>query len=246
MSLELSGTLSLDASSNIIGKVEISDGTNTLGTSSNPLYVSGFTGPTGYMGPGGPDGATGYTGYTGPSGAPTAATFFGGYAKYRTDIVGFSPTADAVKIIGSVIIPFPLSVSYIEILIETADSNSADYYDIGLFDLSGNLVAHTGAVNMPNTGSQSFALVGGPVSIASGEYLVCMTGNASTVVLYEHGWGGSGGTAGGECNYFLVSTSSSGGALPSSISLSYDRVPSSPYPWDPSWWMPSFILHSVS
>ena len=97
MSLDLTGTLSLDASSSVIGKVEISDGTNTLGTASNPLYISGFTGPTGYTGPAGPDGTTGPTGYTGPSGAPSAATFFGGYAKYRTDTTTFSPTTNEVK-----------------------------------------------------------------------------------------------------------------------------------------------------
>jgi hypothetical protein len=109
--------------------------------------------------------------------------------------------------------------------IATADTNTADFYDIGIYGPFTNssqanvpLVFHVGASNYTTTGSKSYSTSG---TINPGWYLLALTGNA-TVANFTVGnanppqWSRSVGT----CD---TGTLSSGGALPSTITACADN-----------------------
>jgi len=102
----------------------------------------------------------------------------------------------------------PITFLNIGLFINVADA--VNNYDIGFYNAAGNLLAHTGAMHIPSTGAQSYAILGAPITLLPGLYFVASTGNATTstfnsyasVLLrsFSHQYG-----------------SSAGGALPASI-----------------------------
>lgn len=106
------------------------------------------------------------------------------------------------------VLAYPLTFANITIDIATADAVNS--YDIGLYTKAGALVANIGAQTIPSTGIHAFATVQGSQTIAPGLYLFGATGNANTAQI-------EGSTAAPNWVVNTNVTSSSGGALPSSI-----------------------------
>jgi hypothetical protein len=113
--------------------------------------------------------------------------------------------------------------------IATADSNTADFYDIGIYGPFTNssqasvpLVFDAGASNYTTTGSKSYSTSG---TIGPGWYMLALTGNA-TVAKFTVGssnpslWTRTGTYGAGTCD---TGTVSSGGALPSTITACADN-----------------------
>ncbi len=124
-------------------------------------------------------------------------------------------SSNAVKVWG-VIIPYGVSYSHIDYDVSTLDSSTSDNYDIGLYGpcavntSSCALVTHIGAQNLTSTGYKEASVTSGTLS--PGLYWIAMTGNATTAQLATTSvseW-----TA---CPSTNSSTTSSGGALPSTI-----------------------------
>jgi hypothetical protein len=126
---------------------------------------------------------------------------------------GFS--SNAVKVWG-VVVPYAVAFSHIDYNISTADPNTSDNYDIGLYGpcavnaASCPLVTHTGALNQTTTGYKQTGVTS--ATIQPGLYWIAITGNAATAQVST--------TSVSEwtvCPSTNSSTASSGGALPSSI-----------------------------
>jgi hypothetical protein len=124
-------------------------------------------------------------------------------------------SSNAVKVWG-IIIPYGVSYSHIDYDVGTLDSSTSDNYDLGLYGpcavntSSCALVTHIGAQNMTSTGYKQASVTSGTLS--PGLYWIAMTGNATTAQLATTSvseW-----TA---CPSTNSSTTSSGGALPSTI-----------------------------
>jgi len=141
---------------------------------------------------------------------------------------------DVIKVSYPMSLP-ALSVSRLEINIISADSNASHYYDFGIYDLAGNLVADTGPINVPSTGAMDIPLVQGTVAIAAGPYLFAITGNAGTVFLARTNMSGA-----YSLLYWQTATASSGGQLPATISLSASASTLDAYGDSYS---PIFLLH---
>ena len=126
---------------------------------------------------------------------------------------GFS--TNAVKVWG-VVIPYSVSYSHIDYDVSTLDSSGSDDYDLGIYGpcavntSSCPLVTHIGAQNLSATGYKQASVTSG--TLQPGLYWIAMTGNATTAQLATTSvseW-----TA---CPSTNSSTTSSGGALPSTI-----------------------------
>ncbi|HXZ12819.1 MAG TPA: glycosyl hydrolase family 28-related protein [Candidatus Sulfotelmatobacter sp.] len=128
---------------------------------------------------------------------------------------GQSFSSNAVKVWG-VIIPYAVSYSHIDYDVSTLDSSTSDDYDLGLYGpcavntSSCALVTHIGAQNLTSTGYKQASVTSG--TLQPGLYWIAMTGNATTAQLAT--------TSVSEwtvCPSTNSSTTSSGGALPSTI-----------------------------
>jgi hypothetical protein len=129
-----------------------------------------------------------------------------GISSNQTFLFGFSPAGNLTS----------TQVSYI---VGIAD-NSADLYDLGIYDDSGTLVCHTGATAGtsigPSTGNKTISWAASCSLVAFNRYFLAITGNNPIFKL-----GGTGTTM----NLFCGSqptggtTSTSGGTLNSSITL---------------------------
>ena len=126
---------------------------------------------------------------------------------------GFS--SNGVKVWG-VIIPYAVSYSHIDYDVSTLDSSTSDFYDIGLYGpcavntSSCSLVTHIGAQNLTSTGYKQASVTSG--TIQPGLYWIAITGNATTAQVAT--------TSVSEwtvCPSTNSSTTSSGGALPSTM-----------------------------
>lgn len=116
-----------------------------------------------------------------------------------------------------------LTFSKIGIIIDTADA--VGLYDWGIYDSSGNLVAHTGAATMPATGFVSRSVIGGPFTLPSGTYFLSVTGNATAGAF---GLADSNGCATPLSSSASVTTSTAG-VLPASITV--PALTGSKSPW---------------
>jgi hypothetical protein len=124
-------------------------------------------------------------------------------------------TSNTVKVWG-IIIPYGVSFSHIDYDISTLDSSTSDNYDIGLYGpcavntASCPLVTHIGAQNETATGYKQQSVTS--ATIQPGLYWIAITGNAATAQVAT--------TSVSEwtvCPSSNSTTTSSGGALPSSI-----------------------------
>lgn len=126
---------------------------------------------------------------------------------------GFS--SNGVKVWG-VVVPYAVSFSHMDYSVSTLDSSGTDNYDVGLYgpcavNTTGcPLVTHIGAQNLSSTGYKQANVTA--ATIQPGLYWIAITGNAATAQLATTSvseW-----TA---CPSTNSSTTSSGGALPSTI-----------------------------
>jgi hypothetical protein len=121
------------------------------------------------------------------------------------------------------VFPFDLSfnmlITNISVVVGTA-GGAANNYDLGIYDKAGNLKAHVGAQIMNTTGAQTFALTA-PITLAAGTYLFALTGVATTLgILVAPAIGGA-----GAIYMFDTTTTSTGGALPTLITLTSNTTP---------------------
>lgn len=117
--------------------------------------------------------------------APLATTLLG----YRA-VSSWATTAGGSRLIG-IELQAPVSFSHIGVIVNTADTVPTDYYDVGLYDASGTLQAHTGAVNLAATGYTDLPIAGGgTVTLAPGKYYMAFGGGAAATAKIE-GAGGS-------------------------------------------------------
>jgi len=126
--------------------------------------------------------------------------------------------------VGIVTIPFEIIFSNIYVVVHATDT--VGFYDFGIYDLTispGTLLANIGASHLPNSGVQKFATTQGSVTLNPGIYCFAATGNIQTATV-----GVMSNTAGAFIRPFnsgAAGTSSSGGALPSSITLPSTSAP---------------------
>jgi hypothetical protein len=122
-----------------------------------------------------------------------------------------SVTANSILILP-ITIPFAITFSTMAWILNAQDGSNL--YDFGIYNLSGTRQCHTGAIHETiNGGGQSqFASVGS-TTLSAGTYLWAHTGNATTAnVFYSVGVTNT-------LLYFSTATTSSGGVLPSSITV---------------------------
>jgi Pectate lyase superfamily protein len=124
-------------------------------------------------------------------------------------------TSNTVKVWG-IIIPYGVSFSHIDYDISTLDSSTSDNYDVGLYGpcavntASCPLVTHIGAQNETAAGYKQQSVTS--ATIQPGLYWIAITGNAATAQVAT--------TSVSEwtvCPSSNSTTTSSGGALPSTI-----------------------------
>jgi hypothetical protein len=124
------------------------------------------------------------------------------------------------------VLPYAQKVTNICVFISGADGSHNS--DIGIYDASGNLVAHIGAQLISTAGARALAVLNGPVVLQPGLYFLAFTSAATNLI-----WA----ISSDDMEYALAlestSSTSSGGALPSSISITNSLVESgdfaSPY-----------------
>ncbi|MGC1685189.1 MAG: glycosyl hydrolase family 28-related protein [Candidatus Acidiferrales bacterium] len=111
-------------------------------------------------------------------------------------------------------IPFPITISHLTVDIGTADKMGGDLYDVGVYNLSGALQCSWGATSFRSTGMTDNACKQGSVKLDPGYYVFGFTGNSTAGRIYF------GSDAGMQLLATATSrTASSGGALPTSISV---------------------------
>lgn len=129
-----------------------------------------------------------------------------------------SPTANATKC-WLVILPYPVTTSNVLYNVNTAD-NTANLYDIGFYSNSGSLLGHIGATAgttlAPSTGVKTAAWLTPFTLNANTRYYLCITGNASTLVLRSMQQLNIAGS---------VSSTTTGGALNASFTPPADNAP---------------------
>ncbi len=211
----------------------LSSGVNALTTSTLGAYyhfaplASNTSGGTVPVFTGSPSGCatwssagtlTGTSGSCGGSGGSTQTAFVPSPNNAGNQAAPSS--ANAVNVVAFWI-PFAVSISHLTVDIGTADTTSgslcgsfADCYDVGIYNLSGAVQCSWGATPFSVTGMTDNACKQGSVTLNPGYYVFAFTGNATTAKIYFGSGAGMQLLAGA-----TSSTSSSGGALPNSISV---------------------------
>ncbi len=124
-------------------------------------------------------------------------------------------TTNAINVIPF-LVPVQLQFSKLTIDIGTTDSTGGDLYDVGIYSLSGALQCNWGATAFTATGPTDGSCTQGTVTLAPGNYIFAFTGNATTAKIYP---GNAYNTGFEILSAATSSTSSSGGALPSTITV---------------------------
>lgn len=149
---------------------------------------------------------------------PTVSTPFVSYSIPNTNPVaagGKLGTANHIAVFPFNL-PYPMLVTNMVFTVGTA-GGAASNYDIGIYSISGStgtLVAHIGAQILNTTGTQILPVTA-PVTLQAGTYLIAITGVATTLGIRTPPVIGGAGTM----YVYDTSTTSTGGALPSSIAL---------------------------
>lgn len=163
------------------------------------------------------------------AGSPCSST---AYSSYAMGIVsaGQAPSSTNAIDVSTVYLP-SLHFSHVTVDVSTTDSNSSDFYSWGIYSTSGSVLCSFTAVNLTAGGAVDEACSQGTVTLTPGEYLFAFTGNATTAKIAYSG------TAPVTLSSAVSSTSSSSGALPSSITVPGSGVTYSGYG------LPAIILH---
>lgn len=114
---------------------------------------------------------------------------------------------------SGLIINYPISVGHIAFDVAVLD-NSANLYDVGLYNAAGNLVANVGAASYITTGLFTPALAQGTVRLNPGLYYVSLTGNATVMKIFGMA---SNATQSFVWGFSANAGASIGGALPATI-----------------------------
>jgi hypothetical protein len=230
-------------------------GSNGSNGATGATGAAGATGPTGTAGSNGSSGATGATGPTGPTG-PTGATgpnptgWPVTFRMFNTGILCSStltPGTNTLTVDGFYLTE-PVSFSNISIVISAADSSHNT--DVGLYNSSGTLLTDIGAQEITGTGVQTFAILqnagctgsgtpstlctgtaagslpAAPYTINPGLYFIATTSTAATFKL-----DGCGSTSVIGYSHNVTYGSSSGGALPSSITAPSKSISTTAPSW---------------
>jgi hypothetical protein len=129
-----------------------------------------------------------------------------------------APTANNAINIVRFTVPVGVTFSHLVVDVGTADTGG-NFYDSGIYSNTGaTLLCDWGAQTLGSTGKVDIACAQGSVTLAPGNYIFAWTGNGTTATIY---FGAAGAGAGGweQLSSATASTSSTGGALPSSITL---------------------------
>lgn len=105
-----------------------------------------------------------------------------------------------------------LTFSHMTFVVNTGDGSNNS--DVALYDTSGVLKAHVGAQIMGSTGLYDLTVVGAPVTLAGGEYMMCFTSAGSGIR-----WGGNSNHFGANSTVLTSTTTSTGGAAPATIAV---------------------------
>lgn len=119
-------------------------------------------------------------------------------------------TANQVQVFGYWL-PYPITVS--TLWLSSTGADMTHLYDAGLYSAAGTLLLHTGAVTWGNATLESKAIVGAPVTVQAGAILLAVTGDTTAVNQFNCDNVSLGVSWFVNTNY----TSSTGGALPASI-----------------------------
>ena len=94
---------------------------------------------------------------------------------------GQSPTAN-VALLWGLPITIPVQFNRFAFDINTADGNTTDKYDIGIYDSTGALLANIGATAFTSTGVKTASTTQGTVTLyPDKKYYVGITGNSTTL-----------------------------------------------------------------
>ena len=163
------------------------------------------------------------------SGAGSALTTFVPGANGAGQNTGPS-SANAINVVAF-LVPMQVQFGHITIDIASADTvagslcaSFADCYDVGVYNMSGTRLCDWGATAFSSGGLTSAACAQGTVTLTPGYYVFAFTGNATTAKIY-FGTAGNGGFV--QLSSATSGTSSTGGALPASISVPSFGQPSS-------------------
>ena len=162
------------------------------------------------------------------SGSPCTTAF----SSYAMGIVsaGQAPSGSNAIDVSTIYLP-SIHFSHMSVDVSTTDSNSSDFYSWGIYSTSGSVLCSFTAVNLTAGGAVDEACSQGTVTLTPGEYLFAFTGNATTAKIAYSG------TAPVALTSAVSSTTSSSGALPSSITVPGSGVTYSGYG------LPAIILH---
>ena len=139
-------------------------------------------------------------------------------------------SGNAINVVAF-LVPMQVQFGHMTIDIATPDTAAgslcgsfADCYDVGIYNTSGTRLCDWGATAFSSGGLTSVACAQGTVTLTPGYYIFAFTGNATTAKIY-FGTAGNGGFV--QLSSATSGTSSTGGALPATISLPSLGQPSS-------------------
>jgi Pectate lyase superfamily protein len=151
----------------------------------------------------------------GTGGGGSSITFYAPPPNIAGSVQIAPSTTNAINVIPF-LVPMQLQFSKLTIDIGTTDSTGGDLYDVGIYSLSGALQCNWGATAFTASGPTDGSCAQGTVTLAPGNYIFAFTGNATTAKIYP---GNAYNTGFEILGSATSSTSSSGGALPSSIAV---------------------------
>jgi hypothetical protein len=118
-----------------------------------------------------------------PAGASAAMTAWSNPRAWGNTVQTWQVgTANQVRLMG-LLVDTPLTCTNLDFVVYTADTNTADFYDVAIFDPAGNTKLHCGPVNLTTTGYHTCTSPLGQVALAPGKYYVGYTGTATTAAL---------------------------------------------------------------
>lgn len=124
----------------------------------------------------------------------------------------------------SFVVPFPLKVTDICVFIYTGDASNDS--DVGIYDVSGNLVAHAGPQRI-SAGAIALTITGGPVVIGPGTYLLAFTSAGTTLK-----WAIAATSASNDgLKWFSAGSNASAGTLPSTITVNHGLSEGDAFPY---------------
>ena len=151
----------------------------------------------------------------GSGGGGSSITFYAPPPNIAGSVQIAPSTTNAINVIPF-LVPMQLQFSKLTIDIGTTDSTGGDLYDVGIYSLSGALQCNWGATAFTASGPTDGSCTQGTVTLAPGNYIFAFTGNATTAKIYP---GNAYNTGFEILGSATSSTSSSGGALPSTIAV---------------------------